>query len=111
MHAGALVEDCVILDNCDIGRRAKLRRAILDKNVRIPEDAVIGYDLERDRRHHHVTETGIVVVGGPRTPVGVTELVVDAPGERLSAVKNNHANRSSRSRLRCRFRAATVRER
>ena len=62
VHAGALVEDCVILDNCDIGRRAKLRRAILDKNVRVPEDAVIGYDLEHDRQHHHVTESGIVVV-------------------------------------------------
>ena len=35
VHSGALVEDCVILDNCDIGRRAKIRRAILDKNVRI----------------------------------------------------------------------------
>ena len=33
VHAGALVEDCVIMDNCDIGRRAKIRRAILDKNV------------------------------------------------------------------------------
>ncbi len=34
VHAGALVEDCVIMDNCDIGRRAKVRGAILDKNVR-----------------------------------------------------------------------------
>ena len=49
VHSGALVEDCVILDNCDIGRRAKIRRAILDKNVRVPEDAEIGYDLDRDR--------------------------------------------------------------
>ena len=76
VHAGALVEDCVILDNCDIGRRAKVRRAMLDKNVRVPEDAVIGYDLERDRVHHHVTESGIVVVGGNRTPVEITDLVV-----------------------------------
>ena len=74
VHSGALVEDCVILDNCDIGRRAKLRRAILDKNVRVPEDAAIGYDLERDRRHHHVTESGIVVVAGERTPVDVAGL-------------------------------------
>ncbi|HEX4275421.1 MAG TPA: glucose-1-phosphate adenylyltransferase, partial [Bryobacteraceae bacterium] len=33
VHAGASIEDSVILDNCDIGRRAKIRRAILDKNV------------------------------------------------------------------------------
>jgi glucose-1-phosphate adenylyltransferase len=76
IHSGAVVEDCVILDNCDIGRRAKIRRAVLDKNVRVPADAIIGYDLDRDRVHHHVTETGLVVVGGQRTPVHIAELVV-----------------------------------
>jgi glucose-1-phosphate adenylyltransferase len=76
VHSGAVVEDSVILDNCDIGRRSKVRRAILDKNVRVPEDAVIGYDLERDRIHHHVTDSGIVVVGGNRTGVDITDLVV-----------------------------------
>ncbi|SPE25232.1 Glucose-1-phosphate adenylyltransferase [Candidatus Sulfopaludibacter sp. SbA3] len=76
VHAGAQVDDCVILDNCDIGRRARLKRAILDKNVRIPEDAVIGYDPAQDRVHHHVTESGIVVIGGARTPVDITGLVV-----------------------------------
>jgi len=76
VHSGAVVDDCVILDNCDIGRRAKVRHAILDKNVRVPEDAQIGYDLERDRKFHHVTDTGIVVVSGARTPVDITRLVV-----------------------------------
>ncbi len=76
VHSGAIVEDCVILDNCDIGRRAKIRRAVLDKNVRVPEEAIIGYDLERDRINHHVTESGIVVIGGNRTPVEITGLMV-----------------------------------
>jgi glucose-1-phosphate adenylyltransferase len=76
VHSGAVLEGCVVLDNCDIGRRAKLRRAILDKNVRIPEDAEIGFDLERDRQHHHVTESGIVVIGGARTPVDIAALMV-----------------------------------
>jgi glucose-1-phosphate adenylyltransferase len=76
VHAAALVEDSIILDNCDIGRRAKLKRVILDKNVRIPEDAVIGYDLDHDRRFHHVTESGIVVVGGERSAVDIVTLVV-----------------------------------
>ena len=39
VHTGALVEGCVIMDNCDIGRHAQVRRAILDKNVHVPEDA------------------------------------------------------------------------
>jgi glucose-1-phosphate adenylyltransferase len=76
VHAAALVEDCVILDNCDIGRRAKIRRAILDKNVRVPDDSIIGYDLDQDRRNHHVTESGIVVIAGNRSQVEITGLVV-----------------------------------
>ena len=70
VHTGALVEDCVIMDNCDIGRRAKVRRAILDKNVRIPADAQVGYDLEADRtRGWYVTDSGIVVIGREQSPV------------------------------------------
>jgi len=76
VHSGALVEDSVILDNCDIGRRAKVRRAILDKNVRIPAGAEIGYNHEHDRRYHHITESGIVVVTGVRSSVDVSTMFV-----------------------------------
>ena len=77
IHSGALVEGCVVMDNCDIGRRAKVRRAILDKNVRVPEDALIGYDLEADRAQGwHVTDSGIVVISGERSSVPVSSLVI-----------------------------------
>jgi glucose-1-phosphate adenylyltransferase len=76
VHAAALVEDSVVMDNCDIGRRARIRRAILDKNVRVPEDACIGYDLEHDRKFHFVTQSGIVVVEGNRSPMEIGELAV-----------------------------------
>jgi len=76
VHAGALVEESVILDSCDIGRRARVRRAILDKNVRVPEDICIGYDVDHDRRYFHVTPSGIVVVEGNRTPVEIGNLAV-----------------------------------
>ena len=70
VHTGALVEGCVIMDNCDIGRHAKVRRAILDKNVRVPEGATVGYDAEADRaRGWHVTESGIVVIGREHSTV------------------------------------------
>ncbi len=76
VHSWSLVEDSIVMDNCDIGRRAKIRRAILDKNVRVPPDAEIGYDLERDRQHHKVTDSGIVVVSGRRTPVEIATVAV-----------------------------------
>jgi glucose-1-phosphate adenylyltransferase len=76
VHSGAYVEDSVIFDNCDIGRRAKVRRAILDKNVRVPEDATIGYDLQRDRQLYHVTESGIVVVEGHRSNTDIASITL-----------------------------------
>ena len=76
VHAGAWIEDSVILDGCDIGRRARIRRAILDKNVHVPPDASIGYDHDQDQRLYHVTETGIVVVEGNRTPVDISSISV-----------------------------------
>ena len=56
VHAGALVEDCVIMDNCDIGRRAKVRGAILDKNVQDPgrrPDRLRPGGRPRARLSHH----------------------------------------------------------
>jgi len=75
VHSGAYIEDSIIFDNCDIGRRAKVKHAILDKNVRIPEGMEIGYDLEADRRRgHYVTDSGIVVVEGHRTTVDIASM-------------------------------------
>jgi glucose-1-phosphate adenylyltransferase len=76
IHTGATVEDSVIFDNCDIGRHAKVRRAILDKNVKIAEGVEIGYNLEEDRKRHHVTDSGIVVVEGYQSKVDISTLQV-----------------------------------
>lgn len=76
VHTGAVIEDSIVFDNCDIGRRAQIRRAILDKNVRVPEDASIGFDIEKDKQYHYVTESGIVVVEGHRSWVEVSTLQI-----------------------------------
>jgi glucose-1-phosphate adenylyltransferase len=46
----------------NIGRHARIRRAVIDKDVEIPPGAEIGYDLEKDREQWHVTEGGWVVI-------------------------------------------------
>jgi glucose-1-phosphate adenylyltransferase len=76
VHTGATVEDSIVFDNCDIGRRCRIRRAILDKNLKIPADTVIGYDLEQDRERYHVTDSGIVTVEGRRSPVPISTVLV-----------------------------------
>jgi glucose-1-phosphate adenylyltransferase len=57
----SLVENSIILDNCVIGAGCRIRRAILDEGVTIPDGQHIGYDVEEDRRKYHVSESGIVV--------------------------------------------------
>lgn len=74
VHTGAVVEDSILFDNCDIGRRACVRRAILDKNVKVPEGARIGYDHEEDGKRYHITESGITVVEGYQSRVDVATL-------------------------------------
>ena len=76
IHAGVEIDDCIIFDSCDIGRRSRLKRCILEKNVKIPEDTVIGYDLAKDRERYHVTESGIVVIEGPRSAVELTTITI-----------------------------------
>ncbi len=70
IRSWSTVSDSVLLDNVDVGRHAVVRRAILDKNVVVPEGARIGMDHDEDRaRGFHVTDSGITVVGkGQRIP-------------------------------------------
>ncbi len=63
VHSGALVEGSVIQHGVDVGRHAVVRNAIIDKNVRIPEGAEIGLDLDLDRERFVVSEGGVVVIG------------------------------------------------
>jgi glucose-1-phosphate adenylyltransferase len=63
VHSWAHVEGSVLMEGVDIGRHAVVRRAILDKNVIVPEGAEIGVDLERDRARYTVSAGGVVVIG------------------------------------------------
>ncbi|MGW3809615.1 glucose-1-phosphate adenylyltransferase [Micromonospora sp. NPDC005113] len=63
VHSWAHVEGSVLMEGVEIGRHAVIRRAILDKNVFVPEGAEIGVDLEKDRQRYTVSDNGIVVIG------------------------------------------------
>jgi glucose-1-phosphate adenylyltransferase len=68
VNSWSRVERSVILDNTRIGRHAVVENAILDKNVVVPEGAVVGVDKEHDRaRGFAVSEAGITVVGKGQT--------------------------------------------
>jgi glucose-1-phosphate adenylyltransferase len=62
VHSYADVDGAVLMDGVDVGRRAVVRNAIIDKNVRIADGARIGVDPERDRARFHVSPGGIVAI-------------------------------------------------
>jgi glucose-1-phosphate adenylyltransferase len=62
INSFSLVEESVLFENVAVGRYAKIKRAIIDKDVEIPPDTVIGYDPKKDRRRYFVSEGGIVVI-------------------------------------------------
>jgi glucose-1-phosphate adenylyltransferase len=67
LHSYAEVEDSILMHGVDVGRRAVVRRAIVDKHVRIAPGAQVGVDPEADRERFDVSPGGIVVIGKGRT--------------------------------------------
>lgn len=63
INSYSYVTDSILMNNVIVGRHARVRRAIIDKNVNIPEGYEIGFDLEGDKKKFTVTESGIVVIG------------------------------------------------
>ncbi|MGP4031956.1 glucose-1-phosphate adenylyltransferase [Pseudarthrobacter sp. 1C304] len=73
------VLDSVLMDKVTIGEGAVVKRAIIDKNVKVPAGAAIGLDAELDRaRGFKVTDSGITVLSKGQ--------VVPEPGEQERAL-------------------------
>jgi glucose-1-phosphate adenylyltransferase len=62
INSYSLVQDSILFDRVNVGRHAKIRRAIVDKDVKIPPGFCIGYNEEEDTRRFTVTESGLVVI-------------------------------------------------
>ncbi len=64
LNSFAHVSDSILFEGVQVGRNAKVRRAIIDKNVSIPAGVEIGYNQEEDRRRGFViSDGGVVVIG------------------------------------------------
>lgn len=68
VHSYAEVTDSIIMSGVEIGRGAKVRRAIIDKYQMIPEGELIGYDAKKDREKYFVSSSGIVVIAKKELP-------------------------------------------
>lgn len=73
VHSWTSIEDSVILPGVDIGRRALLKRCVIDKNCRIPDGMIVGVDPEADRKRFHVSPKGITLVTAEMLGQGAAE--------------------------------------
>jgi glucose-1-phosphate adenylyltransferase len=62
VNSFSAVNESILFDGVDVGRHARIRRAIIDKGVSVPAGMAIGYDEAEDRRRFTVSEGGVVVV-------------------------------------------------
>lgn len=62
VDAGSFVAGSVLMPGVRIGRNAIVRRAILDKNVVVTDDAQIGVDPVLDAQRFSISSDGVIVV-------------------------------------------------
>ncbi|HUS18173.1 MAG TPA: glucose-1-phosphate adenylyltransferase [Terriglobales bacterium] len=62
VNSYAEVDSSIIFSHVNIGRHCRIKKAIIDRDVHIPEGSVIGYDPEDDKQNYFVSESGITVV-------------------------------------------------
>jgi len=56
------VDASILFSHVNVGRHCRIRKAILDRDVEVPEGTEIGYDTAADKQKYFVTESGITVV-------------------------------------------------
>jgi len=56
------VDQSIIFSHVNIGRHCRIRRAIIDRDVHIPEGTIIGFDPVEDKRRYFVTPSGLTIV-------------------------------------------------
>ena len=56
------ITNSVLFDGVNIGKNVKIKKCIIDKDVVVPDNEIIGEDINKDKKRFTVSETGIVVI-------------------------------------------------
>jgi glucose-1-phosphate adenylyltransferase len=71
--AGCQIEDSILMEGTTVGAKARLRRVIADRFNVIPAGTELGVNHASDRKHFHMTRSGLVVLprgkSGRRSPM------------------------------------------
>jgi glucose-1-phosphate adenylyltransferase len=77
VHSFCDIDQSILMPGVRVGRHARIRRAIVDRDVFVPRGALIGFNAEEDRRRHTVSDSGVVVVTTEDEPF-IGEISADA---------------------------------
>src|SRR5690242_865189 len=62
VNSYADVDSSIVFSHVNIGRHCRIRHAIIDRDVHIPDGTVIGYDANEDKKNYFVSASGLTVV-------------------------------------------------
>jgi glucose-1-phosphate adenylyltransferase len=65
VHSYSTIHETVVLPYVRVGRHARLFKAVVDSEVRIPDGLVVGEDPELDAKRFRRTEDGVTLITGP----------------------------------------------
>ncbi len=68
VHSFCNIGESILMPGVRVGRHARIRRAIVDRDVDVPRGAMVGYNVDEDKRRHTVSEGGVVVVAPGEEP-------------------------------------------
>jgi glucose-1-phosphate adenylyltransferase len=65
INSYATLDHVVMLPDCVVGRKARLKNVVIDHGVRIPEGLVVGEDPVLDAKRFRVSERGVCLITQP----------------------------------------------
>jgi glucose-1-phosphate adenylyltransferase len=65
VNSYSTLEEAVILPDCNISRKVRLKKVVVDRGVHIPEGLVVGEDPDEDAKRFRLTDEGVVLITQP----------------------------------------------
>lgn len=62
IHSYSEISDSVLFPSVEIGRKCRIRKALIDRHCKIPDGTVIGHNEEEDKKRFYVSPGGVVLV-------------------------------------------------
>jgi glucose-1-phosphate adenylyltransferase len=92
IEAGADIDGSILLPGVRVGKGARIRRAIVEEGVELPAGFKVGLDVEHDRKHHTVSQTGVVVIDKTPSNIKPVGLPLVFNSARMRTAKRVHTD-------------------